>query len=215
MRAVQTARQPEMKRGTILFPYEQWEPLSVAEVVALFEDAPCFWALAGGYAVELFLGRSVREHGDIDVIVFRDEQRAAQTWLQDAQLFVADPPGTLRPWLPGEWLPTGRHDIWGYGRGARAWQFQLMLVEVAGDEWVYRRNPAIRGPRHSLRTCYGGVPCIPIEVQLLYKAKGYREKDRLDFDAALPLLSPSAQTWLQNALAVAHPEHPWIARLAA
>lgn len=38
--------------------------------------------------------------------------------------------------------------------------------------------------------------------------------DEADFAAALPLLSPTARSWLVQALDVAHPEHAWRRRLA-
>lgn len=34
------------------------------------------WALCGGWAVDAWLGRVTREHGDIDITVFHDDQRA-------------------------------------------------------------------------------------------------------------------------------------------
>ena len=53
-------------------PFNQWQPLSVQELTQLFASAPFQWGLAGGYAVEQFVGKRVRDHDDIDVIVFRD-----------------------------------------------------------------------------------------------------------------------------------------------
>src|SRR5690349_12990359 len=112
------------------FPYTRWEPLSVAEVAALFRDAPFRWGLAGGYAVEQFLGTPIRPHDDIDIAVFRDDQAQLYQWLGEWRLFAADPPGTLRPWSEGEWLPAGIHDIWAHLRTARAWQLQVMLIDA-------------------------------------------------------------------------------------
>jgi len=40
----------------------------------LLEYAPFTWGLAGGYAIEQFVGQPIRSHGDIDVLVFRDNQ---------------------------------------------------------------------------------------------------------------------------------------------
>jgi hypothetical protein len=196
-------------------PYDQWRPLAVEEVVGLFAGAPFAWAVAGGYAVELFVGRALRAHADLDIIVFRDEQLQLQHWLAGWQLFAVDPPGTLRPWLTDEYLPFGIHDIWGYRAGAAAWELQMMLTEVDGDEWFSRRSPLIRGRREDLITVYGGIPCVRVEVQLLYKAKGRRPKDELDFEVCMPLLSVSAKQWLRDNLRLAHPEgHPWIDRLS-
>ena len=196
------------------FPYTRWEPLSVAEVAALFRDAPFPWGLAGGYAVEQFLGTSIRAHDDIDIVVFRDDQDQLYQRLYAWRLFAADPPGTLRPWSRGEYLAPGIHDIWAYERAAHAWQLQIMLIETDGDAWVSRRHPMIRGLRADLLVPYHGIPCIRIEVQLLYKAKGNRAKDQLDFRACLPLLTTDAREWLRQALQLAHPEgHAWLALL--
>ena len=197
------------------FPYTHWEPLSLPEAAQLFRDAPFAWGVAGGYAVEQFLGRAIRPHDDIDLVVFRDDQRAVQGWLSGWHLFAADPPGTLRPWVVGEWLPFGIHDIWGHRAGAGAWQLQLMLLEAEGDEWYSRRDARIRGARKDLLVRYGGLPCVRIEVQLMYKAKGNRPKDQLDFQASVPLMTPEARAWLAQALRCEHPGgHPWIAALA-
>lgn len=54
-------------------PDHQWQSLNIQEGVAIFQDAPFNWYLAGGYAVEQFLGRPTRSfHGDLDIGVFRD-----------------------------------------------------------------------------------------------------------------------------------------------
>ncbi len=41
-------------------PFNRWNHLRVADVVTLFKDAPFAWCIAGGYAVELFLGKQIR-----------------------------------------------------------------------------------------------------------------------------------------------------------
>lgn len=193
------------------FPYHHWNPLSVAEVQRLFHNAPFDWGLAGGYAVAQFLGTAIRAHDDIDIVVFRDDQHGLHQWLVEWRLYAADPPGTLRPWNASEWLTTGIHDIWGYHANAQAWQLQIMLAETDGDQWVSRRHPLIRGRRNDLIVDYRHVPCVRIEIQLLYKAKGDRPKDRLDFHACLPLLTPDAKQWLNQALRLAHPAgHAWL-----
>lgn len=196
-----------------MIPYDRWQPLSVADVAALFAGAPFSWGLGGGYAVELFLGRAIRAHGDIDVVVFHDQQRRAQRWLAGWELHAADPPGTLRPWAGGEQLPAHIHDIWGHRAGAQAWEMQLMLADASSTEWLHRHNHSVRGPRAELLVPYGGLPCVRIEVQLLYKAKSRRAKDTLDFEACLPLLDTAARSWLRAALQLNYASHPWLAYL--
>lgn len=197
-------------------PFNQWEPLNVQEGLAIFRDAPFQWYVAGGYAVEQFLGQPTRDfHDDLDIGIFRDEQLAAQAWLDDWLLYAADPPGTLRPWHPNEYLPVGVHDIWAHRPEVDAWQFQLMVQEVEGDEWYSRRDTSIRGKRSDLIQIYHGVPCIRIEVQLHYKAKGQRPKDETDFAACLPHLSAEAKSWLRESLQRQFPEgHDWLDVLA-
>ena len=195
-------------------PDDQWQPLTVAEVVSIFANAPFQWALAGGYAIEQFLGSRIRAHGDIDVVVFRDDQLRVQKWLDGWELYAADPPGSLRKWIEDEYLPVGIHDIWGHQTGLAAWQLQLMLSEVEGDAWFSRRDSRIRGPRHDLFVEYDDIPCIRIEVQLLYKAKNLRPKDEIDFRACLSRLNPKARQWLKDNLSLIYPQgHPWLNRL--
>ena len=58
---------------------------------------------------------------------------------------------------------------------------------------------------------YGGVPCIQVEVQLLYKARSSRPKDRCDFEACLPHLSGAAKLWLRDHLLLLYPAgHAWL-----
>ena len=45
--------------------------------------AEFLWCIAGGYAVELLVGRAFREHGDTDIMVLRQDQLALQSWLLD------------------------------------------------------------------------------------------------------------------------------------
>lgn len=194
--------------------YNRWAPLSLAEVTQLLAGAPFTWGIAGGYAVELFVGRAFRAHSDIDILVFRDEQLRVQGWLQDWQLYAADPPGSLRPWGRGELLPYGIHDIWGHELHRDAWQLQLMLAETDGNEWFSRRDHRVRGRRDDLIVTYQGLPCLRIEVQLLYKARNTRPKDQQDFEAALPLLDTAARTWLRDQLRLLEPDgHPWCEHL--
>jgi hypothetical protein len=195
-------------------PFDRWQPLPLAEAAVQFDGAPFEWALAGGYAVEQFVGTPFRPHSDIDIAIFRDEQRAVQTHLDGWQLYAADPPGTLRAWSRGEFLPVGIHDIWGHRADANAWEMQLMLVEADSDEWVSRRDVRIRGKRTALFEVYNGLPCVRIDVQLMYKAKAPRAKDEQDFAACLPRMTTVEMHRLPDNLQLLYPDgHPWLTAL--
>jgi len=200
---------------TPAIPYSRWSPLAVTEVGRRFAGAPFTWGLAGGYTIEQFAGHPIRAHGDIDIVVFRNEQLMLQRWLSGWQLFAADPPGALRPWRAGEALPYGIHDIWGHERQSDARQLQIMLVETEGDERFSRPDHRVRGHRSDLIVACGGLPGLRVEVQLFYKARNPRPKDELDFEACLPRLDTPARGWLCDQLRLLCPEdHPWLTRLA-
>jgi hypothetical protein len=72
-----------------------------------------------------------------------------------------------------------------------------------------RRSAQIRGPRDTLLVDYNGIPCVRIEVQLLYKARATLPKDQSDFAACLPRLDPAARQWPIDGLRVLYPGgHP-------
>jgi len=190
-----------------------WRPLTPASVAQLFEGYDGPWWIAGGMAIDAFLGRASREHGDIDIGVLRRDQLKVQTLLANWYLQAADPPGKLRPWLSGETLPESVHDIWCRRSTDAAWGIQLMLEQADGEEWVYRRSVAVHRPISSLTWPFEGVPYLAVEVQLLYKAGAMSPKNQTDFDACESLLSPEQREWLRTALALAHPGHPWSERL--
>lgn len=58
-----------------------------------------------------------------------------------------------------------------------------------------------------------GISYLRPSVVLLHKAKALRDKDQADFDGMLPQLGDAESAWLDQALAIAHPDHPWRARL--
>lgn len=179
---------------------DPWEPLTPAEVSRLFAAVDAPWWIAGGYAVELAAGRPLRAHGDIDVLLLRRDQLAAQRALAGWEWWAADPPGSLRPWRPGEILPPDVHDIWCRPSASPPWRVQLMLDESEGSDWVSRRDPRIRHPLSTItRISPDGFPYLTPEIQLFYKARAPREKDLADFAAALPLLSAQQRAWLTEA----------------
>jgi hypothetical protein len=63
---------------------------------------PDDWALGGGWAVDAWLGRVTRDHGDIDVIVF--DQGALLEHLPGWQLLAHDPqaPDHNNEWWEGQ-----------------------------------------------------------------------------------------------------------------
>lgn len=191
-----------------------WDPAPLSEVASLFSAAAVPWWVAGGYAIELAVGRAFRDHADVDVLVLRRDQLAVQETLGSWEWWAADPPGTLRPWRRGELLPAGVDDVWCRPSAAAPWRIQVMLDETEGDEWVSRRNPAVRRAVAGLGgVSADGIPYLAPEVQLFAKARDTRPKDEQDFAAALPVLDGPQRQWLAEALRKTFGEHPWLDRL--
>ena len=70
------------------------------------------WWVAGGWAVDLCVGRLTRPHKDIEIALFRNDQSALQEHLGGWNLRkVVD--HRLVPWRPGELLTLPVHEIHG------------------------------------------------------------------------------------------------------
>ena len=192
-----------------------WSPLSVGEAVALMQGLGAPWWVAGGWAIDLFLGRTTREHADIDIAILRSDQPAMARALAGWDIQVAAD-GVLTPWRAGDWLEGGqRHQFWARPSRDEPWALEILLEEGDRDRWVYRRDAAVSLPLAELgRATSDGAPYIAPQVALLYKANRHDlAKNAADFEVAFPALSPGARAWLAQALTIAHPGHPWVARL--
>ncbi|WP_029192777.1 nucleotidyltransferase domain-containing protein [Paenibacillus harenae] len=193
--------------------YENWKPLAVDEMNNLFYNLPVQWCIAGGWALDLHIGSQTRKHGDVDVLILREEQLTVYRHLsQDWMLYKAEN-GELELWREDEYLDlTG--DVWACKDDASPWAFQLMLVETEQDDWIYRREQSIRRALRDITLkSPEGIPYLRPEIQLLYKggSKNIRSKDHDDFHTILPSLSPQEIEWLASALRKQFPEgHAWV-----
>jgi len=175
---------------------------------------PCSWAVASGWAVDLFLGRVTRDHFDVDVAVCRDDQAEVYAALRGAgwslEKVVA---GRLERW-DGERLDLPVHEVHARRPRGEPAHLELLLNEGDAARWRYRRAPAISRPRAraELRSA-GGIPFLAPELVLLFKSAHLRPRDELDFAACLPALAPEPRAWLHEALASLDPAHPWLPRL--
>ncbi len=170
--------------------------------------------MAGGWAVEGFTGWQ-RPHGDLDVSIPRSDAAGLQEHLVGRYDVWAADHGALRPLIEplGKSVPATCNNLWLRRSGADPWEYDVLLADVADSEWRYRRDARIHRPPVACLFSRGGVQYLGPEVQLLHKAPGRRPKDEADFEACLPLLDGAARAWLTEALRIAHPGHPWIARL--
>jgi hypothetical protein len=192
-----------------------WSPLSIAEVAAVFRPIPVKWWIAGGVALDLFLGETTRRHQDIGVLILRRDQLIVQEHLSEWDLFRtrAPKPPHLAPWPRGEFLEPPVNDVWMRRPGSEAWAFQIMLMETEGEDWVYRRLRSIRGKIAELGAeTDDGIPYLAPEIQLLYKGRHeIRRRDTLDLERVLPRLTMEKARWLLECLRLQYAAgHAWI-----
>jgi hypothetical protein len=188
-------------------------PLSVSEIDAIFSEIPVTWCIAGGWALDLYCGKQSRKHEDIDVILFREEQLTAFQHLSKGWHLYKAEQGKLARWEEGEFL-TATKDIWVTKDSSSPWAFQIMLIDVNQDFWIYGRDKSIYRPKTDIiAKTKEGIPYLKPEVQLLYKggSSEIREKDRHDFLTVFPLLKPQAREWLEASLKKQFPKgHVWV-----
>lgn len=185
------------------------------------------WALAGGWAADAWLGHQTREHGDVDIVVFHDDQRALFDHLAgwstlggpDSEPHVSWDGSRLS--LPAHIhaRPPGLEGTPGMGRDG--FDLEVILNLRHGKSWVLGERPVLARP---ITGCFsasqGGVPTVIPEVVMFFKATAYegvegypRPRDESDFLALLPLLANERRQWLYQSVAARQPSHPWLSKL--
>jgi GNAT superfamily N-acetyltransferase len=194
-----------------LASWQAWHPREVAQVLA---GCPVPWMVAGGWAIDLHLGRQTRPHDDVEVALPRHRFVDLRPYLTGFDLYDVSS-GTVRRLRPDE-LPDPEHrQVWVGEAGVPAWRLDLFLEP--GDErtWVSHRDTRVTLPMEQARRIgEDGVPYLAAEAVLFAKAKHTRDKDAADLDHTLPTLDAGARTWLADALRLAHPDHAWLARVS-
>jgi hypothetical protein len=188
-----------------------WQPLTPEEVKTRFEPFDVDWWVAGGLAIDLFLGWHSRGHEDIDLEMFKIDRDVLFDVFPGWDLFFVEQ-SKLHAWRPGLPVPQQVFGIWGRPTPHDPWAVEIMLSDGDGETWQFRRDNDISFPRSRLtQTGPDGIRyCVP-EVQLLFKAKKHRAKDDADMVQCLHRLDSAQRSWLSNALKRSEPLHPWLA----
>lgn len=188
---------------------DAWSPQDVARALS---GLAIPWCVVGGWAIDLFLGRPTREHGDLEIAILRPDLPALRAHL-GAYVFHAVGDGEVLRLSPGQPPPADKFQTWVLDEPAGLWRVDVMCEPGDSETWVFRRDETVTAARGRMIATRGGVPFLRPEGVILYKAKARRPKDEADFAACLPHLASDARRWLVDALAQAHPGHPWISQL--
>lgn len=183
------------------------------EAVVLLSAVSSPWWIAGGWALDLYLGKVTRAHKDLDIGIFRQDVAMVVPALSGWEFFEAKD-GALTQLVEGQVPRAEVNSLWCKRANAAAWELELMLDGCDGEFWVFRRDLRIQYPRSSaIRRNAEGIAYLAPEIQLLYKAREPRAQDQADFDNVAPHLNQDARTWLRESLMNMDPEHVWIALL--
>ncbi len=188
-----------------------WDPFDVATVRRVMGGTDALWWLSGGCALDVFLRRVTRRHGDIDVSVRRSDWPLLRRYLADRlEVFIARE-GVLYA-LPHRDAPLDDavRNLWAREPDGDTWRVQLNLEPCDGAEWVFRRDPRIRRPIvEVVWRRADGLPFVNPAVQLLWKARDPGPKDQVDLANVEPHLAAAERAWLVEAITLAHPDSPW------
>jgi hypothetical protein len=189
--------------------WEAWHPrVLTGRLAGLGFD----WCVAAGWALDLFLGAQTRPHEDLEIAAPAARFPEIAARFEDCAFWV--PHG-------GEVTPAtsatlrASHQTWARELATGKWRFDVFREPHDGPVWICRRDDRIFLPyAEIIEHTADGIPFLAPEIVLLFKAKHTRDKDEADFRSVLPKLDRRRRQWLDTALGMIHPVHPWRAFLA-
>src|SRR5581483_182689 len=182
----------------------------VLETAKFLAELPKPWFVAGGWAIDLYLNRSLRNHKDVDISVFRHDQLVIQEYFNERGWQLRKYVGNsveLEPWLTGEQLELPDRGI----RAERSYQhsttIDILLSETNGKQWLFHQDSRITHPIETISVYSAlGVPILCPEIVLLFKARHlyatdpesllHREADESDFLAIQGSITLAQRNWL-------------------
>lgn len=194
------------------------EPL-LMQLRDLFAGAAFPWAVCGGYGLELFAGRPIRPHGDVDLSLTEAARTKAIDFFlaKGWRLYEYRGMGKVKPvaacadseagrnlmavlddHAPVQFFPCEEEELLYH-------QFTPGMTELNFLDLLFSgeiRRPFIERD---------GLPILAPEEALLYKAaRPEEEAARQDFGAVYPLLDEAQRQWLHAALTRQFPGHVWL-----
>jgi hypothetical protein len=191
--------------------WQAWRPEEVAQRLTGL-DVP--WSVAAGWAIDLFVGYERRAHDDLEIAAPAHAFSDVQAALDDLDFYSVGE-GEVTALAESTECFAETHQTWGLDPVAFEWRVDVFREPSAHGGWLCRRSNAIRLPYTELiEHTADGIPYLRPEVVLLFKAKAARPKDDRDLADVVPLLGGSRRALLRDWLALVHPGHAWLERLA-
>jgi Aminoglycoside-2''-adenylyltransferase len=191
---------------------EAWQAWHPREAALILTECPVPWYVAGGWAIDLSLGRETREHEDLEIAISRVDFAAYRAFIVGLDRFDLYDAGSGRVsrLADGQEPNQENHQIWMYERDAHVWRMDTFLEPRDARTWVSRRDPRIQVPMaDAVRRTAEGIRYLAPALVLFMKAKHARDKDDLDLTVTLPTLDQTERRWLADSIDLVHPSHRW------
>src|SRR4051812_41298210 len=101
------------------------------------------WCIAGGWAIDLMVGRATREHKDVEIALFREDQHLLRSFLQDWEFFIAVNQ-QFASWPEEKMLNLPLHEL--HATSPAGAKLEFLLNERDAIDWIYRREFSVRRP---------------------------------------------------------------------
>lgn len=196
------------------------------------------YAICGGFAIELFLNRTIRQHGDIDVSAYWHDRDKIICYMQSLgwNVYEMCGGGIAHHITDVKFQIMAKRNIFCFKDGCslvklsphdktdmyyldfdHSGQTKLDFIEFLfnnrnADSFLYARNENISLPITKAILNRNGIPFLAPELVLLYKSTDTeRENYQLDYDFAKVEMSTEQMGWLQAALKKVNPSgHKWL-----
>ncbi|HZG59866.1 MAG TPA: hypothetical protein VEY68_05265 [Anoxybacillus sp.] len=167
------------------------------------------WFIAGGWAIDLGVGKVTRKYEDVDICIFREYTQEILDYFSDWKISVTIP--GERRLEPVTSVEDTRLPRFGLHLHKENQFIEILLTDVSDDKVLFRRDPSISMDIDKfVRVDKAGRKYVAPEWQLLFKAKEGRVKDEHDFRAYLPTMTVEQREWLLSALRKHVPNSSWI-----
>ncbi len=210
----------------------------IREADELLKNGGFQYAVCGGFAIELFLDKTVRNHGDIDISAFWDERDKIILYMQSLGWsvyelcgggmahYITDVSNQLKTkrnifCMTNDCsivslTPTNEADMFVVDfdhNGQEHLTFiEFLFNNAENGRFLYARNHAVFLPLARAILSRDGIQYLAPEMVLLYKSTDTeRDGYQFDYDAAMEMMSDEQKKWLHDALTVMNPAgHKWL-----
>lgn len=179
--------------------FNNWQLLSIESLKQIMQDADYDWYLAGGIALDEFLGRKTRDHEDIDILVNFKYLERILDYFNSYKVYTARNSSLSLSALNNI---KSTDSLWITKDENESFIIEILLFEEEAGHWIYKRDNAVRKKIEDIYFDKNDMKIIQPEIQLLYKmnSSNVREKDLYDYHNVYPVLEERQKAWLDSVL---------------